>query len=114
MERINDTDINSPALRESRPAAKFDNMKEALADKLRSAARQMRNKAYRSDTSTDVTSQYGPQVADWLDKGAGYVSRFDAAKVKSDIERKARQNPGGALLVAGAVGLALGVLLRRR
>jgi ElaB/YqjD/DUF883 family membrane-anchored ribosome-binding protein len=114
MERMYDSDIDRSNLHQSQTAAKFDNIKQSLAEKMRSAATELRRKAHRSNAGTDLSGQYGPQVADWLDKGAGYVRRFDAAKVKSDIERKARENPGGALLVAGAVGLALGVLLRRR
>ena len=54
------------------------------------------------------------QAADWLDQSADYVRQADMRQVKADVENQIRRNPGRSLLVAGAVGLFLGALIRRR
>ena len=54
------------------------------------------------------------QAADWLDQSAEYVKQADMQQVKADVENQIRRNPGRSLLVAGAVGLFLGALIRRR
>ena len=54
------------------------------------------------------------QAADWLDHSAEYVKQADVQQMKADVEDQIRRNPGRSLLVAGAVGLFLGALIRRR
>ena len=54
------------------------------------------------------------QAADWLDQSADYVKQADMQQVKADVANQIRRNPGRSLLVAGAVGLFLGALIRRR
>jgi ElaB/YqjD/DUF883 family membrane-anchored ribosome-binding protein len=39
---------------------------------------------------------------------------MDPQKIKTDIQDQMRRNPGRSLLIAGAAGLILGALLRRR
>jgi len=99
--------------RQAGRAEGFD-VKKTIADKLRSAAGKIRTKSSRSYDPNDTTSQYGQQAADLLEKGADYVGNFDSEKLKSDVQESVRKNPGRTLLIAGAVGLVLGTLIRRR
>jgi ElaB/YqjD/DUF883 family membrane-anchored ribosome-binding protein len=39
---------------------------------------------------------------------------MEPKKIKADITEQVRRNPGKSLLVAGAVGLILGAIFRRR
>ena len=87
-------------------------IKETLADKLKSAAESIRSKSQQSGAGG--ATEYRRTAANLLDKSSDYVRNFDAQKLKADIEDKVRRNPGRTLLVAGAIGLALGALVRRR
>ena len=90
----------------------FDNIKSAVADKLHTAASTIHEKAGPGENN--ALSDYGRQAADWLDRSADYVRDFDPQQVKTEIENQVRRNPGRSLLIAGAAGLILGALFRRR
>lgn len=99
---------------ESQPAGSstFDIVKETVADKLHAAASTIQQKA--GQNQENAVAGYAGQAAGWLDDAADYVRDVDPQRVKSDIQQQVRRNPGRSLFVAGAVGLLLGVLLRRR
>lgn len=98
---------------QERSGSTFNQVKSTVADKLHAAADSLHQKAGRSVQETDLT-RFGHQAADWLDRSADYVSEIEPARVRTDIESSVRKNPGRSLLIAGAVGLVLGGLLRRR
>ncbi|MCI0423129.1 MAG: hypothetical protein L0312_28545 [Acidobacteria bacterium] len=91
----------------------FRQIRSAVADKLQAAAQTLHQKAARSGQQDDP-SHLGHRAADWLERSAGYVNEMEPERLKSDIENQVRRNPGRSLLIAGAVGLVLGSLLRRR
>lgn len=91
----------------------FDQVKSTVAEKLHTAAQSLHQTADRSSRQNDLTS-FGHQAADWLDRSADYVSQIEPRRVRDDLETQVRRNPGRSLLIAGAVGLILGGLLRRR
>jgi len=113
--------ISSPENREYESNARsgsltFDNIQEVVADKLHTAASTLREKADqrgRYDSDSAITG-YGQQAADWLDRSADYVRTTDPQQVKADLENQVRHYPGRSLLIAGAAGLILGALFRRR
>lgn len=92
----------------------LDQIKSTIADKLRSAAGALHEKTAQAGDQSQGVSQYGRQAADWLDRSADYVQEFNPQQLKSNVEEQVRRNPGRSLLIAGAAGLVLGALLRRR
>jgi len=92
-------------------ASTLDTIKETVADKLHAAASTIQQKAGQNRESP--VAGYAGQAAGWLDDAAEYVREVDPQKVKSDIQHQVRSNPGRSLIVAGAAGLLLGILLRR-
>ena len=103
-----DSDFRSEPSR----ASTVDTLKDTVAGKLQSAASAIQRNAGQNKNPT--LSKYAGQAASWLDDAAGYVRDSDPQKFKTDLQNRVRQNPGRSLLVAGAAGLLLGVLLRRR
>jgi hypothetical protein len=91
----------------------FNQVKSTVAEKLHAAAESLHQTAGRSTQQNDLT-RFGHQAADWLDRSADYVQDIEPGRVRNDIESGVRKNPGRSLLIAGAVGLVLGGLLRRR
>jgi len=89
----------------------LETIKETVADKLHAAASVIQERAEKNHET--AAAGYATQAAGWLDDAAEYVREVDTQKVKSDIRRQVRNNPGRSLLVAGAAGLLLGILLRR-
>jgi hypothetical protein len=87
-------------------------LKDTVAGKLQAAATAIQKNVGQNQNTT--LAKYGSQAANWLDGAAGYVRDADPQKVKTELQNRVRQNPGRSLLVAGAAGLLLGVLLRRR
>ncbi len=91
----------------------FNQVKSTVADKLHSAAKTLHQTAERGDQQGDL-STFGHRAAGWLENSADYVSEIEPERVRRDLENHVRKNPGRTLLIAGAIGLVLGGLLRRR
>ena len=101
---------NTPQTPAGNSGSKFDNVKTTVADKLAEAAEALRQKTGQNS----ARAGYANQASDWLDDAATYVRDIDPAEIKSNIQQQVHSNPGRSLLIAGAAGLALGILLRRR
>jgi ElaB/YqjD/DUF883 family membrane-anchored ribosome-binding protein len=89
--------------------SKFDSVKTTVADKLNDAADALRQKTGQNSAA----GGYASQASDWLSNAADYVRTAEPEQIKSNIQQQVRSNPGRSLLIAGAAGLALGILLRR-
>ena len=120
-EHLNPSDISGTwEPRSQQQDSTFDHIKTTVAEKLHTAAEALHEKTSRqtegpgSQVGNDSLSAYGRQAAEWLDRSADYIEDLDPQQVKTDIENQVRQHPGRSLLIAGAVGLLLGVLIRRR
>jgi len=95
----------------SRDSSTFDDVKQRVADKLHSAAETIQSKAAQNQPSQ--LAGYANTAAEWLDDTSSYIRHVDPQQIKSDIQTQVRRNPGKSLLIAGAAGLLLGVLIRR-
>ncbi len=91
----------------------FQQIRSTVAEKLQSAAQTLHQKTDGSDQQNELAN-FGKRAANWLEHSADYVSQIEPTQVRNDIETQVRRNPGRSLLIAGAVGLVLGGLLRRR
>lgn len=91
----------------------FQQIRTTVAEKLQSAAQTLHQKTDGSDQQNEFAN-FGKRAANWLEHSAEYVSHIEPSQVRSDIETQVRRNPGRSLLIAGAVGLVLGGILRRR
>lgn len=118
MNQLNDTESLAAQTNPSRFGSQqqgnnsnLDTLKETVAEKLHAAADVIQDKVRQNPNSP--VSSYASQTAGFLDGAADYVRQVDPEQVKSDIRNQVRQNPGKSLLIAGAVGLLLGVLVRR-
>lgn len=98
----------------SRSVSGFDKLTGIISDKLKTAADTLRNKAAEGNGQNNAVVQYGRQAATWLDSSADYVRDLDIDQIKTNVKDHVRQNPGRTLLIAGAAGLLLGALVRRR
>lgn len=95
-------------------AGGFDTSKTAVADKLHQAAESLTSRVGSDENPDGALAVYGQKAASILDRSADYVGEFDPNQVKSDIQNHVKENPGRSLLIAGAVGLILGALFKRR
>jgi ElaB/YqjD/DUF883 family membrane-anchored ribosome-binding protein len=91
----------------------FENVKNTIADKLHNAAEAVGEKAADQDVQPGI-AQYGKQASAWVDQSAEYVRQFDYEQADARMREYVRQSPGRSLLIAGAVGLVIGAILRRR
>ena len=92
----------------------FENVKNMIADKLQSVAEALGEKASDQDAQSGI-AQYEQQASEWLDQSAEYVRHFDYyEQAEAKVREYVRQSPGRSLLIAGAVGVIIGALLRRR
>jgi len=90
-------------------------MRTRLATVLHQAARTLHDRSSGVEPRDGRSEGLGlQQAANWLDQSADYVKQADMRQVKADVANQIRRNPGRSLLVAGAVGLFLGALIRRR
>lgn len=101
---------------EGRPSGStLEQIKSTIADKLQSAAGTIEQQAGGlSGSAQESYGQYGRTAADWMNRSADYIRDADLDRFKNDVSEQVRQNPGRTLLIAGAAGLMLGALLRRR
>ncbi|HEX4950127.1 MAG TPA: hypothetical protein VFZ34_25905 [Blastocatellia bacterium] len=84
-----------------------------IADKLHHAAETLFSKTEDNPTPGEAAN-LGAQARDWLHHSADYIEQMEPKKIKADITEKVRRNPGKSLVVAGAAGLILGAIFRRR
>ncbi|MDZ4184900.1 MAG: hypothetical protein U1D97_07980 [Desulfuromonadales bacterium] len=91
----------------------FEKVKNIIADKLQSAAEALSQKGADQDEES-ATAKYRKQASEWLDHSADSVRKFEYKKADADIRKYVREKPGRSLLIAGAVGLIIGAILRRR
>ncbi|MHB8057998.1 MAG: hypothetical protein ACYDHC_08900 [Desulfuromonadaceae bacterium] len=90
-----------------------ENVKTMIADKLHKVAETLCRKAAGRDESSGM-AQYVKQASELLEQSAGYVRQFDYKQTDAKVRDYVRQRPGRSLVVAGAVGLIIGAMLRRR
>jgi len=95
----------------SRDSSTFDDVKQLVADKLHAAAETIQSKA--DENRQSPIAGYASTAAGWLDDTSSYIRNADSQRITSDIQNQVRRNPGRSLLIAGAAGLLLGVLIRR-
>lgn len=100
------------AMKQTAGSRIMDSIKSKVATSLREAAGRLR--AGATGETDREPSALGQRAAEWLDQSADYVHQVDLQQVKADVAETVRRNPGRSLLVAGAVGLFLGALFRRR
>ena len=91
----------------------FENVKNSIADKLHDTAKGLGEKAARQDAQSGL-ARYGKQASRWLDQSAEYIRQFDYEQTNAKVREYVKQSPGKSLLIAGAVGLIIGVILKRR
>ena len=90
------------------------NAKNSIADTLHKVAEALGDKAAAKEGQCGI-AQYGKQASEWLDQSAEYVRQFDYhEQADARVREYVRQSPGRSLLIAGAVGLIIGAILRRR
>jgi ElaB/YqjD/DUF883 family membrane-anchored ribosome-binding protein len=91
----------------------FTQIKTAVADRLHGAAHLLQEQAARNPSASEW-GRLGQRAGDWFERSANYVNDLEPQQLRTDLENQVRRNPGRSLLVAGALGLVLGRLLRRR
>lgn len=95
------------------PGTSFDRIKVRIAGNLRQAAETLYGKTEDNQTPRGAPN-FGSQAGAWLHNSVDYIERMEPKKIKDDITEQVRRNPGKSLLVASAVGLILGAILRRK
>lgn len=93
--------------------ANSDRIQTRIADKLRQAAKTLLGKTENNQTPHEAEN-LGSQASAWLQNSADYIEQIEPKKIKDDITEQVRRNPGTSLLVAGAAGLILGAIFRRK
>src|SRR5262249_61693885 len=96
-----------------RSKSRVDRLQYRIADQLRSEAGRLRSSVapWEEDESG---SAFKRDAARWLDNAAEYVDSVNLREIESDVKQHVRRNPGRSLLFAGAVGLLLGLVAKRR
>jgi ElaB/YqjD/DUF883 family membrane-anchored ribosome-binding protein len=110
---VGKSDKTAAEFQSSGTSTGFDNVKNIIADKLHSVAAGFAENGADPDGESGI-AKYGKQVSEWLDDSAEYVREFDCNEADSNIREFVRESPGRSLFIAGAVGLIIGALLRRR
>lgn len=91
----------------------FAGIKSIVADKIHQVAEALGEKAAEQDARSGV-AQYGKEASEWLDQSAEYVRQFDYTQTDARVREYVTRSPERSLLIAGAVGLIVGALWRRR
>lgn len=113
-EKDRDRTAQVPAPLARRGVSGLEHVKTAVADALHSAAVTINKGVARDADVGRKLGGYGRAASDWLEKSADYVRDADAPRIAEDIRRQVRSHPVRSVLIAGAVGLVLGSLLRKK
>lgn len=107
------TDPTAAGDRKAGASSGTQDLKQFVSRQLHHAAEKLSEQADTTDALPPV-AQYGRQAAEWLDQSAEIVQRFDGRQVNVRIRAFVAENPGRSLLIAGAAGLIIGILMHRR
>jgi ElaB/YqjD/DUF883 family membrane-anchored ribosome-binding protein len=110
---VDETDESATEFQSSGKSTGFEKVKNIIADKLHSVAEGVGENGADQDQESRM-AKYGKQASEWLDHSAEYVRKFDYKQTDASIREYVQQSPGRSLFIAGAVGLIIGVILRRR
>lgn len=108
-------DTTESVVMDERPerASSFPGLKKFFSSKLHRAADTLAEKATPPEVSPGI-AQIGKQAAEWLDQSAEIVQQFNPEEITGRIRDAIKENPGRSLLIAGAAGMLIGYLFRRR
>lgn len=90
-----------------------EDVKNSIVDRLRRAAAALDKTATEQGENSGV-AEFEQHAAQWLNQSAEYIRQFDYEREEANVRKHIAQNPGRSLMIAGAVGLVLGILLRKR
>jgi ElaB/YqjD/DUF883 family membrane-anchored ribosome-binding protein len=110
---VDNTGETAAELQSGGKSTGFDNVKNIIADKVHNVAEAIGERAADQEAQSGI-AQYGKQASEWLDQSAEYVRQFDYEQAGGSVREYVRQSPERSLLIAGAVGLIIGAILRRR
>lgn len=91
----------------------FEEVKSKVADNIHKVAETLREKAAGQDTQSGA-AHYRKQASEWLEQSAEYVRQFDYREADTRFRDYVKQSPERSLLIAGATGLIIGAIWRRR
>lgn len=103
----------APVEKRSSKSFGFESVKNIVADQLQIVAETIGKKATSPEAQPEV-AHYGKQASELLEQSADYVREFDYTEAKYRVQEYVKKSPGRSLLIAGAAGLIIGALLRRR
>ncbi len=89
-----------------------EELKQSVADKLCRAASTLEKTAAEHEKNSDL-ADVEKHAAQWLNKSSDYIRQFDYEREQANARNHIARNPGRSLMIAGAAGLVLGVLLRK-
>lgn len=113
-------DVSAPGIEESEIEFRgtgSDRIQVRIADKLHRAAETLFGRTEDNQIRQEAPNEAAKlkaQAGAWIHSSADYISQMEPEKVKADITEQMRRNPGKSLLVAGAAGLILGAIFRRK
>jgi len=110
---VDDTGVSTAELQGASKSTGIENEKNIITDEVHNAAEALGNKAADQNDQPGM-AQYGKLASEWLDQSAEYVRQLDYEQVDAKVREYVKQSPGRSLLIAGAVGLIIGAMLRRR
>ncbi len=110
VDRTEETVAESQASHES---TGFENVKNIIADQIHNVAEALGEKTAGQREQRGI-AQCGKHASEWLGQSAEYVREFDFEQADARVREFVRQRPGHSLLIAGAVGLIIGAIFRRR
>lgn len=91
----------------------MDRAKMMLAEKLENLSAMIGEKSTGRDEQSEWAACTGEASA-ILHQSAEYIREFDYDQAEAEVRGYIRQQPGRCLMIAGGLGLVLGLLLRRR
>lgn len=89
-----------------------EELKQSVADRLQRAAKTLNRTAAEQKENSDL-ADFEKHAAQWLNQSAEYIREFDYEREQANVRTHITRNPGRSIAIAGAVGLILGVLLRK-
>ncbi|MFO7577534.1 MAG: hypothetical protein R6W66_07385 [Pelovirga sp.] len=87
--------------------------KQSVANRLRRAAAALDKTAAAHEESPGL-ADFEKHAARWLYQSSDYMNQFDCGREVSRVRDRIARSPGRSLVIAGAVGLVLGLLSNNR
>lgn len=108
------TSVSGSKISRSSARSGLTRARDVVADQIRNAAERLDERANRDDTHNERLAEFERNTARKFQMWSDRLNDWEIDRVDEQVRTFVRQRPAASLLTAAAIGLCIGLWLRKR